>query len=204
MKPFSLPQPWYFTPAELAVDWKVDPARVYYYMDAGQIIPAVALARCRWPYSLPCNTPVVVAMLDGFAHLQWSAAVDPETALTGELRCFQPDGAGGFRSFVQVLAEPLPIRRSDLVVSLDQRDEIEGCGRRQKTNPVERRTLLTIIGIMARCGYATDMSKPYALAEIVRKDGQLLGIDISHETLGQKLAEARDLLTANVEAAPQL
>jgi hypothetical protein len=199
MKP-TIPQPWYFTPAEVAAEWGVHPDRVTYYADAGLFVPAVAIPRARLGGPLPHPSPILVVMLDRYAELVWDEQPDPQTLLVGMHRCFQTTGIG-FKSFDFDFTTPVSVHRSDLVVCLDQRDDLEAAGRRTRFNQIERRTLLQIIAIMARQGYGNDLRQPYQLGDMISKDGQLLGIELSNETIAQKIKQAADLLPPPLAAA---
>lgn len=54
----------------------------------------------------------------------------------------------------------------------------------------ERKTLLTIIGIVVEKGYGRDLSKPYECATEIQKDADTKGIKISDDTIAAKLKEA--------------
>ncbi len=59
---------------------------------------------------------------------------------------------------------------------------------------MERNTLLTIIGLMAKDGYRNDLSQPYLFAKELKKVAELLGIAISDDTIANKLKEAKNIL----------
>lgn len=192
----SLPQPWYYSVDELANDWGVHADRVRYYMDAGLIVPAAAIPRSRVSTSVPGASPLVVVMLDKYPLLAWNGERDPAALVSGALRCFQTSGIG-FSSFELTLDTPIEIRRSELVVCIDQREALEEIPRK-RMNPVERRTLLQLIATMASKGYGTDLANHYSDAAMFCKDAALCGIDISAETIAQKLIAAREYLQTNV------
>lgn len=193
----SLPQPWYYTVDELAKDWSVHPDRVRYYMDAGLMVPAAAIPRSRVANPVPGASPLVVIMLDQYSSLAWDAKGDPAALVSGVLRCFQTNGIG-YSSFELTLDAAVEIRRSELVVCLDQREVLEETPRPQSINPVERRTLLQLIAVMASKGYAMDLVNHYADAQMLCKDAELCGIELSVETIAKKLIAAREHLPANV------
>lgn len=66
-------------------------------------------------------------------------------------------------------------------------------------NTTERNSFLTIIGLMAKNGYADDLSKPYSLAKEIVSAAELLGIKISVDNIAGKFKEAKIILSEKLE-----
>jgi hypothetical protein len=66
----KLPEPWYFTVDELAHAWGCHRDRVFYFMDAGLLVPSVLVAKATLPLEL-CGgmAPHVCFVLDGYRGL---------------------------------------------------------------------------------------------------------------------------------------
>jgi hypothetical protein len=97
---------------------------------------------------------------------------------------------------------PVAITRADLVISLDQREQLEELARparHRRGNRTERRTLLYIIRALALAAYEKDIGHPYTVAGRVCERADLIGINLSRETVAQKLKEASALTVAQMQ-----
>lgn len=63
----------------------------------------------------------------------------------------------------------------------------------------ERNTLLTIIGVMAKKGYAADLSTPFVCAKEIQRDADGMGIKISDDTIAAKLKQSAIILEEKTE-----
>jgi hypothetical protein len=193
----NLPAPWYFTVDELCQEWGCHPDRVYYYMDSGQLVPSALIPKWRLPAELQQGVaPSICFTLEDYRSLQWMhASDDAETWLTGEFLAFYVD-RGGFRNLRLQVTDPLRITRRELVVLLEQKEALEESGAQKRLgaiNKAERRTLLYIIRALALAAYEKDLSRPYTVATKVCERADLIGINLSRETVAQKLKDAAAL-----------
>lgn len=103
---------------------------------------------------------------------------------------------------IEVKHEHIRIPFSDLQKLLDQQQKITALTKKNIEKPLsttERNTLLTIIGVMAKCGYGKELNKPYELAKEIKRDAESLGIRISDDTIASKIKEAEKILEEKQE-----
>ena len=89
------------------------------------------------------------------------------------------------------------IPAEDLLSFISKNKESERLRAEKKLSTRERNTLLTIIGLMAKGGYGDDLNHPYSLAKMILETADLLGIEISEDTIADKLKEAKIILNEN-------
>ena len=72
-----------------------------------------------------------------------------------------------------------------------ERFEAERCGQDRPLDPRAKRSRDLLVAALARGGYGSDLSAPYALAAELGRDADLMGISLSQETIATILKEAR-------------
>jgi hypothetical protein len=200
----NLPSPWYYTLHDLAHEWDCAVDRIHYYLDAGLLTPCALVAKPRLPIELRAGVaPYVCVILNCYRAIDWQHREGNATAsLAGEFVAFYVDGEG-FRNVNFTLAEPVAITRADLVVSLDQREQLEHLAarpaRHRSGNRTEHRTLLYIIRTLALAAYEKDIGHPYTVAGRVCERADLIGINLSRETVTQKLKDAAALTVGQMQ-----
>lgn len=95
---------------------------------------------------------------------------------------------------ITVNTENALIPTLDLMDFVSKNKEINRLSADKPLSTMERNTLLTIIGLMAKDAYRDDLSKPYTLAGEILKTAHQLGISLTDETIANKFKEARNIL----------
>lgn len=196
----KLPTCWYWHQEELAAEWQCSTARVRYYMDAGLIQPAALVPRWKLQQGVPAGpAPEVCVILGNYRELRWVHAEDGSAAeLVGTFSAFAVDQQW-FSHFPLELKEPVSIRREDLVITLEGKEhleQIERLGAVGGLNPIERKTLLAIIGALVSQDLALDLMGPYSVANVILEELGSATMALSQETIASKVKEARKLVAA--------
>jgi hypothetical protein len=198
----NLPSPWYYTLHDLAHEWDCAVDRIDYYLNAGLLTPCALVAKAKLPVELRAGAaPYVCVILDRYRAIEWQHHEGNATAsLAGEFVAFYVDGEG-FRNINFTLPEPIAISRADLVVSLDQREQLEDLAkpaRQRRGNRTERAATDLVIKALAMKAYPDDIAHPYRVASKVCASLELEGASISRETVAQKLKAALVCASAKV------
>ena len=199
----TLPLRWYFTPAELGHEWGCHSDAVLYFVDAGYITPAALVPKASLPkYDVLGPSPYLVVPLPNYREMTWVHGEDSTAPLTGEFKAFEVDGERT-QNFVFDAASALYVSRRDLVITLDQKEQLEALGTAGKRMPnQERRTLLTLIYYFAiDAGSEERVAKPYSLASDVQAELMVrYGVSMSRETIASKLKEAKTVIDCGTKS----
>ena len=190
----QLPPCWYYSIAEIAARWHCHPDRIWYWFESGTLAPAVLVPK----YLLPAEaqkglSPHVCIVLENFRSLDWQHAAGEAVAyIEGEFASFYADG-DGFRIVPLEIASPLLVRRSQLVVTEEQRETMEdNCisTTASRPNKAERAATDLVIKALAMKAYPDDLTHHYRMASKVVTALELDGEKISRETVAKKLKAA--------------
>lgn len=186
-----LPETWYSTPAELAAEWGVHADRILYYADAGLLEPAALLPKGMLPLPTGGPAPHVVVPLPNYRSMEWHDLAGERVApLAGDFRAFEVDG-GAFRNFTLSGGDDVVVCRSQLVITIDQREALEAmCEAPRSINPTERRNLLRLLGVALAKGFPEQIGKPHALAAILARELEFSGESLSRQAIAPKIEEA--------------
>jgi hypothetical protein len=196
----TLPVPWFYGFPELAHEWGCTVDRIYYYADAGLLKVSVLIPRSKLKGMAPAGPSPHVCLLlgDVYRELAWRhTAKGSRAELGGEFTAFAVDQQW-FATFNLNLVKPITISRADLVVILEHREyleQVESFGS-AGLNPVERRTLLTIIGGLVRADRLLAKQGRYSVAKVVAAALDGAGASLSEETIATKVGEATALIAA--------
>ena len=190
----KLPAPWYFTPEELSAEWGCGPERVRYYLDAGLIKAAVLVARRDLTSPVPSGpSPDICVLLEGYRDLSWRHTKDDsEAEIVGAFQALAVDQQW-FDVIALTIPAPVVVKRSRLVVLLEEKEhleQLEVLGFVGGLNPVERRTLLTIIGGLVRADARLAPQGRYSIAKVIASALEGTDARLSEETIAAKIGEA--------------
>lgn len=190
-----LPPCWYHSLPAIAARWRCHPDDLYYWFDSGLLTPAVLIPK----YLLAAEaqrgvSPSVCVVLDDhYRNLTWQHADGDAVAyIEGDFASFYTDGEG-FRIIPVEIKTPLPIARSQLVLTEEQREAMEDrCAApvAHRPNRAKEAATALVIRALATKAYPEDLGHHYRMAAKVCTAIELDGEKLSRETVAQKLKAA--------------